>query len=108
MAHKRNKDQVHENGARIRGVLMQKWDPIGISRICPDKIRANREYDRYIDTIHLMLLDERTDHQRLTDHLLGLATHAMGLSDRPRLREKCILAAAALLSLRPGFATRRD
>jgi hypothetical protein len=65
------------------------------------------EYDHYIDTIYLMLLDERTDHQRVTDHLLGLATNAMALSDRPKLREKCIVAAAALLPLRPEFCNTR-
>jgi hypothetical protein len=83
MAHRRNNDHdCDENRAHIREVLMQKWDPIGISGICPDD-----EYDRY-------------------DHLLGLAVNAMGLSDKPRSREKCVLAAAALLAMRPELATR--
>jgi hypothetical protein len=101
MAHGRDKDQTRENRARIQEILMQKWDPIGTFGIGPDD-----EYDRYISTIYLMLLDERTNHQRVADHLLGLATAAMGLSDRPKLREKCALAAAALMSLREAFTTR--
>lgn len=80
---------------------MQKWDPIDTSGIGPDD-----EYDRYISTIYLMLQDERTNHQRVADHPLGLATTAMGLSDSPQLKEKCALAAAALMSLREAFATR--
>jgi hypothetical protein len=96
MAHTHNKDLDLENRARIREILMQKWDPIGISGIGPDG-----EYDSYINTIYLMLFDKRTNQQRITNHLLGLAVNAMGLSDKPRLREKCILAAAALLALRP-------
>jgi hypothetical protein len=99
--YRRDNDQDRENRALIREVLMQKWDPIGISRICLDD-----EYDSYIDTICLMLSNERTNHQRLNDHLLGLAVNAMGLSNTPRLKEKCVLAAAALLALRPEFATR--
>jgi hypothetical protein len=97
MAHKRKKHQDHENRARIREILMQKWDPIGVSGLPDD------EYDSYIDTIYLMLSDERTNQQRVSNHLLGLAVNAMGLSDKPRLREKCIIAAAALLALRPEF-----
>ncbi len=88
-------DQDREIRERIREILMQKWDPIGIAGICPDN-----EYDHYVSKVYLVLLDECTDHQRIADHLLDLATAAMGLSDRPRLREKCALAAAALMSLR--------
>jgi hypothetical protein len=89
-----------ENRAHIREVLIQTWDPIGICGIGPDD-----EYDRYIRIIHSMLPDDRTNRQRIADHLLGLAVTAMGLSNTPRLREKCRVAAAALLALRPQLAT---
>jgi hypothetical protein len=103
MAHERTNDQNCENRARVREILMQKRDPIGISRICLDN-----EYDRYIGTIYAMLVDEHTDHQRITNHLHGLAITAMGLSNGPRLREKCDVAADALLALRAAFATRKQ
>jgi hypothetical protein len=95
MAHRRNNDRDREDRDRIREILLRKWDPICISGICPDN-----EYDSYISKIDLLLSDERADHQRLTDHLLGLAVNAMGLSNTPGLNEKCVLAAAALLALR--------
>jgi hypothetical protein len=82
MAHKRKKHQDHENRDRTCEILMQKWDPIGASGLPDD------EYDSYINTIYLILSDERTNQQRVTNHLLGLAVNAMGLSDRPGLREK--------------------
>jgi hypothetical protein len=100
MAYRHN-NQALESRARIREVLIQKWDPIGVSGRCPAD-----EYDSYIGTIEAMLQDERTNHQRIANHLLGLATNAMGLSDRPALKEKCVLAAAALMSLRAELTTR--
>jgi hypothetical protein len=104
MAHRRNRnktDETEEIRSRIRDILIHKWDPIGISGICPPD-----EYDSYISTIFLMLSDVRTNHQRITDHLSGIAAHSMGLSDRPALRERCCIAATELMALRQEIAPR--
>ena len=64
MAHGRNKYQARQariNLARVRDVLMREWDPIGVSGI-PE---AADEYDSYLGTIYLMLLDARTNHKEL-------------------------------------------
>jgi hypothetical protein len=49
----RGRDKYHsdEIPARIRHILMHEWDPIGVPGLPVD------EYDRYIATILLMLLD---------------------------------------------------
>jgi hypothetical protein len=89
MARRCNKYQTDEIRSRVRDILMHEWDPIGVAGICPAD-----EYDRYISTIYFILSDERTNHRRIANHLLGIATVSMGLSDRPILRERCGLAAS--------------
>ena len=101
MAHGRNKYQARINRARVRDVLMREWDPIGVSGI-PE---AADEYDSYLGTIYLMLLDARTNHKRVADHLLSIAVNSVGISERPELKQRCRRAAAALMLLRPEFTT---
>jgi hypothetical protein len=101
MGHRRNRNKTEEIRSRIRDILTHKWDPIGISGICPPD-----EYDSYIGTIFLILSDVRTNHQRITHHLSRIAAHSMGLSDRPALRERCRLAAMELMALRQEIAPR--
>ena len=50
MAHGRNKCQSRENRARVRRILLQEWDPIGIR----DAPEASDEYDRYADRAYVM------------------------------------------------------
>jgi hypothetical protein len=82
VADGRDKYQTDEIRARIRHILMHEWDPIGVPGLPVD------EYDRYIAKIYLMLLNARTNRQRIANHLLGIATVSMGLSDRPARRER--------------------
>jgi len=77
----------------------------GIGLACSRDSKAAYEYDSYIATIYLMLFDERTNRQRLANHLRKLATTSMVLSDGRELRERCDLAATALMSLRSEFTT---
>jgi hypothetical protein len=63
MAHGRNKYQSRESRARVREILMREWDPIGVSGV-PE---AADEYDRYVGTVYVMLMDHRaTRSHRLT------------------------------------------
>jgi hypothetical protein len=100
MARRRNKYQVREKQARIRDILLREWDPIA-----PGFPKPPTEYDSYLGTIYSMLVDERTNHYRIANHLLHIATHSMGLSDGRELRERCSLAATSLMSLRSEFTT---
>jgi hypothetical protein len=67
--------EVHE---RIRPVLMQAWDPIGVKAI-PE---AADEYDGYIAGIYALLRDGASDEQ-IARHLSDIETKEMGLSSAP-------------------------
>jgi len=58
--------------------------------IAPGFPKPPTEYDSYIGTVYSMLLDERTNHRRIANHLLNIAIRSMGLSDGPELRERCV------------------
>ncbi len=76
----------------IRKVLMQCWDPIGVS----DEPFASDEYDAYIPRIKA-LLRAGTTVQGLATYLDSIATERMGFTSQ---RERCRPAAEALLPLR--------
>ena len=61
--------------ARIRAVLLQRWDPIGIA----DEPAALDEYDTYIPEIRRMLA-EGADVDRLAAFLSDAETRSMGLA----------------------------
>ncbi len=67
---------------RVRELLLQDWDPIGIQRI-PE---VQDEYDSYVPGICLLL--QRTDSvETVFDRLWQLETEVMGLpGDRERTR----------------------
>jgi hypothetical protein len=68
---------LHE---KIKAVLMQDWDPIGVKEI-PE---AHDEYDSYVPTIYSMLISRKPIHEVL-EYLLWLEGEHMGLKvDRQR------------------------
>jgi hypothetical protein len=101
MSHGRNKYQSRENRERIRLVLMQHWDPIGISDI-PD---CHDEYDNYFGKVYVMLMDDRASRDDIEQYLYETATGYMGLPPYDGLAEKCATTAAILVALRPEFDT---
>jgi len=48
-----NKDPSRENWQRVRAVLNDYWDPLGVADQVDD------EYDHYVGAICLMLMDQR-------------------------------------------------
>jgi hypothetical protein len=66
--------------ARVREVLLQSWDPIGIAGIAA----AQDEYDQYVKPIAAMIIrGAATD--ELSRHLLEIETNHMSLKgDRAR------------------------
>jgi hypothetical protein len=101
MSHGRNKYQSRENRARVREVLMQEWDPIGVAGV-PE---AADEYDAYADKAYVMLMDERAPAEALSAYLLEVATSYMGLPSTEALAERSDRAADVLFALRPEFET---
>jgi hypothetical protein len=99
MAHGRNKYQSRENRTKVRAILRQEWDPIGVR----DAPGAHDEYDSYVGHIYMMLMDERASAGAIAEYLYRLATEHMGLSPRPELAARCSNAAATLINLRPQF-----
>jgi len=99
MSHGRNEYQSRENRARVREVLMQEWDPIGVR----DVPQARDEYDRYVGEVYVMLMDQRATEQTIAAYLYDTAINYMGLSPRPELAARSTRAAKLLVSLRPTF-----
>ena len=72
-------DDMH---ARVRAILMQDWDPIGVA----DEPKAADEYDKYVPAIVAMLRTGPSA-DALAAHLLQIETTAMGLAgDAARAR----------------------
>jgi len=101
MSHGRNKHQSRENRARVRRILLQDWDPIGVRDI-PE---ASDEYDSYADRAYVMLMDERATADRIAAYLYGIAVEYMGLGHSTLGREDARSVAEALVALRPEFET---
>jgi hypothetical protein len=101
MAHGRNKYQSRENRARVREVLMREWDPIGVAGV-PE---ATDEYDAYVGTVYVMLMDQRASTEAITAYLFDIATNYMGLSASEYIAERSAQTAKVLLALRPEFET---
>lgn len=97
----RNKYQSRENRAKVRQVLMDSWDPIGVREV-PE---AQDEYDAYVGRVYVMLMDEKASAEEIADWLYAVATGHMGLSPSIWLEERGRETAEALVALRPGFAT---
>ena len=83
--------------ARVREILMQDWDPIGISGDAP-----RNEYDTYAAKAHAMLMDGATV-EEIAAYLLHIATENMGLTHHAQQAQRAGRAAEALVSLRRTF-----
>ena len=98
MAHGRNNYQSRENRAKVREILMQEWDPIGVR----DVPQAQDEYDTYVRRVYVMLTDERASSEMITDYLYRIATEYMRISAGSWLAEWTAQAARSLVNLRPS------
>jgi len=67
----------------IKRILLEEWDPIGISRF-PE---AQDEYDAYVPEVH-RILSSRTGVREIFEYLWWLETKHMGLcGDRQRTEQ---------------------
>src|SRR5260221_12602998 len=101
MSHGRNKYQSRENRARVREILMREWDPIGVT----DVPEAADEYDIYIGTVYVILMDQRATQEQIAAYLYDVTTNNMGSTGSSELAKGCENAAAALIAARPEFET---
>jgi hypothetical protein len=99
MSNGRNKYQSRENRHRIRQVLMEHWDPIGVRGI-PE---ASDEYDHYVDELYVMLMDQRASEAAINAYLFTTATEHMALSPSDAGAAACANTASVLVALRPEF-----
>jgi hypothetical protein len=99
MAHGRNKYQSRENRARVRDILMREWDPIGVA----DAPEASDEYDAYVGTVYVMLMDQRASKDEITAYLFDVAANHMGISAHERIAKCSARAAEFLIAMRPEF-----
>lgn len=99
VAHGRNKYQSRENRAKVREILMQEWDPIGVR----DVPEAQDEYDSYVGRIYVMLMDERASTATIREYLYRTAMEDMGISPGAWLAVRSTQTADALVNLRPAF-----
>jgi len=79
---------------RVRQVLMEQWDPIGV---CGEP-NATNEYDSYIPKIKA-LIRAGVSVGTIVDQLDGIATERMGFTSHPEI---CREAAESLAKLRVG------
>jgi hypothetical protein len=99
MSHGVNKYQSRENRRRVRQVLMEHWDPIGVQ----DAPAACDEYDRYVGEVYVMLMDDRASEAAINAYLFKAATEYMGLSPSGHQSTAAAKTASILVALRPEF-----
>ena len=100
MSNGRNKYQSRENRQRVRFILNKHWDPIGVAGSGIDD-----EYDSYVGTVYIMLMDHRMPEDAISQYLYETATGHIGLPPYKGLAEKFEKTAAILVGLRPQFET---
>ena len=101
MSNGRDKYQSRANRQCVRAVLNEYWDPIGVSR----NPSLDDEYDNYVGTVYVMLMDDRFPEAAINQYLYETATGHIGLTPYEGLAEKCEKTAAILVGLRPQFET---
>jgi hypothetical protein len=95
------KNPSRKDQERLRGALMQHWDPIGIAR----EPGAWDEYDDYIHEIYVLLTEQNASQAAIKAHLLDIDVKCMGLRNLAFITERSDRAAAVLVGLRPELDT---
>ena len=85
-------DKAKQYHREIRKILLQDWDPIGVSDI-PE---AQDEYDSYIGGVYSKLIRQVPKHE-LIDYLWEVETKNMGLYGS---RSRTVNAVKKLIALR--------
>lgn len=100
MTHGKDKYRSRWNRARVRDILMREWDPIGVFG------RVEDEYDAYVGTVYVMLMDQRASAEEIAAFLLDIEARHMGLAPGDRARSQRV--AEMLITMRPQFEVESD
>lgn len=73
---------------RIRNILMEDWDPIGVNEF----IQTRDEYDSYVNEIYSMHLKGDLTREKLHEYLMKSATDSMGLTPVSKERAETAVA----------------
>jgi hypothetical protein len=92
------KCQTRINRARVRRILRDDWNPIGL-----DPNEAEDEYDAYADKIYVMLMHEGASEQTISSYLFKVVIERIGLPDSKRLVENSSNVAKLLVNARSEF-----
>jgi len=101
MANGDNKRELSELRSKVRLVLMNEWDPIGIK----DVPQAQDEYHTYGDRVCVMLMDALASKRAIAAYLYDVVINRMGFSASAAAFENCANVADSIIALRPGFET---
>lgn len=89
------KNQFTKSFKAVRKILMDGWDPIGVS----GAIVANDEYDTYVNKILSIPKDELSN-ETLANYLITVRQELMGLTANDEKDKKIATQLAAFLNLR--------
>ena len=92
-------DHQAEYQKQIKKILMEDWDPIGVS----DEPEAQTEYDNYIPHIYSQLIHDRP-REEIFENLWKVETNSMGLPGDRRVTEKAV---ESLIKLRDQMESIR-
>jgi hypothetical protein len=65
--------------------------------------QAADEYDTYVGTVYVMLMDQRASKDEIAAYLFDIAANHMGLSAHGHIAERSARAAECLVAVRPEF-----
>jgi hypothetical protein len=94
--HGQDKLRSRDNRARVRAILRDHWDPIGLSGFPPE------EYHAYADKAYVMLMYDNASADQIAGYLEWVAADYMGLSAGSADSDR---AAQMIFALRREFQT---
>ena len=94
------KHEINEMLRKIRKMLWEDWDPIGIN----DCSEAMDEYDNYAPGI-VALIERNANEKKFFDHLWSIETVTMGMQGR---RESTTRFAKQLLAISLEYNSRKS
>ena len=95
-----HKDSPKHLFARIRAVLINDWDPMGLS----DAPGTPDDYDAVAREVHALITDPQTTAERVAAYLRWVEREQMGLQSRPGMATSAAQRVMALLDEAGGAA----
>lgn len=97
--HGQDKVRSRDNRARVRAILREDWDPIGLKGAPPD------EYHTYADKAYVMMMYEGARAEDVARYLEWVEANYMGLGSGQSTRMTCAKVAKMIFALKREFQT---